>query len=76
MLTPQTFSGFAGGITDFITGSSPDQFISGDNLLVTKDGELFSRPGSNLLAMELWGGYRTACELSTPNVPVRSCGMG
>ncbi len=49
MLTPTEFKDFAGGLTDFVTNSSPDSFITGDNLLYTKQGELFSRPGSNLL---------------------------
>lgn len=50
MLTPTTLTDFTGGLTDLATGSDPTHFITGDNLLYERDsGQLYSRPGSNLI---------------------------
>lgn len=39
---------FSGGITDSDTGASPNKYSEADNLLITADRKLESRPGSEL----------------------------
>ena len=40
---------FSGGLTDFLQGAPLGEFDEGDNLLVTRNAKLYTRPGSRLV---------------------------
>lgn len=42
-------SSFSGGITDEVVGAPSNRYLRGDNLLVNRDEQLYSRPGSDFL---------------------------
>ena len=39
---------FSGGLTDFILGGAPSQYVLADNLLLNRNRKIYSRPGSIL----------------------------
>jgi len=46
MLVPMKVEGFAGGLTDSPINANPNQFEFGDNWLVEKTSQMYTRPGS------------------------------